>query len=177
VRTKKTLPRARFFCARKPDSVSAKSRDSHIPRRGVATSLLRLSRVSLGLMSHNMPTKADPSAALHAGKDLAVSPHMSPYELVSTCLCMWRRFRPFALKRLCSHLATYVGRALPATLFDLTLRKKNVSGLSSGQWSPSNPRLSALKYYATKLLTLQAISHVFRKQCWGNNQAAIRLNF
>lgn len=33
--------------------------------------------------------------ALHTRKDLAVSPYTSPYRLVSTDICLWRRFHSF----------------------------------------------------------------------------------
>ncbi len=63
---------------------------------------------------------ADPSAALHAGKDLAVSPERFPVRLSPKGLLHFRS------GRLCSHLASHNGRALPATVL-----QKDVFGLSS----------------------------------------------
>lgn len=56
------------------------------------------------------PSNLQRGTALHTGKDLAVSPHIFLYELLPKELLCFRS------GRLCSHLATYVGRALPATL-------------------------------------------------------------
>jgi len=51
-----------------PDSVVAKATDDHLPRRTIASTLMRLSWTN-------------PSAALHADKDLAVSPAWLPKRL------------------------------------------------------------------------------------------------
>ena len=53
------------FCTHKPNSVRTEVPDDHIPRGTVASALLRLSW-----------DQKEPSTALHAGKDLAVSPSL-----------------------------------------------------------------------------------------------------
>ena len=89
--------------------------------------LLHRSCGSLGSVSCHSNHKlklADPSAALHAGKDLAVSPAWLPKRLFP------KEFPCFRLRRLCSHLACHHGRALPATVLLVT---QDVSGRSSPQ--------------------------------------------
>ncbi len=101
----------------KPNSVSAKAPDNHMPRNTVASTLERLSPDFL---------KDIRGTALHAGKDFAVSPaHVT---VAALPLIISREVLCFRSGRLCSHLSPYGGRGLPATLLLVT---QGVFGLSS----------------------------------------------
>jgi hypothetical protein len=92
--------------------LSGRSPDDHLPRASITERLLRLSSRAQnpeGILSPG-------GTVLHAGKDLAVSPHVSPHRLVSLNFRSARRFLSFvgSVSARTSYIA--VRRALPATI-------------------------------------------------------------
>ena len=91
------------------------------------------------------------SAALHRGKDFAVSfPHF--------CGPIPDGTLSFRNRRFCSHLSPYGGRELPATLLPVTPQKRTgpVSGLSSPRFLSGRLSDADLKYTIPDLIQQQA---------------------